>query len=136
MTIKKSVRLVDETIKLCHELSLTNDVNWSGSLNAMAQQYNLFVADCLPALSDAETMAFRCAFNGYLPHQDITQELRLLSWHISESYQYDSQVNDLFTDEEIGPFIDRVRAWSNAEKLAVIHMAKSFWRTGPVVDSE
>lgn len=128
--IKKSVRLVDETIKLCNELTVSGgDVNWSGSINTMAEQYKILISEALPALTENQKMAFYCAFNGYMPHSDLQLEIKMLHWHISESYQYDIQVNDLLgSEQEAIEFFDTVKNWSESQKLAVIYMARAYLR--------
>jgi hypothetical protein len=134
MPIKKSVRLVNDTIKLCHELTLTGETNWSGSLNAMAEQYKLFVTECLPELCDAKKFVFYCAFNGYFPNPSIDEELQSLPWHISESYQYDEQVKMMLDKSgiDVHAFIEEIKAWSKPQKLAVIYMARAYWRQGQI----
>lgn len=129
MAIKKSVRLVDETIKLCHELTRQGDTNWSGAINTMAQQYKVFVDECLPSLTDDEKNVFYCAYNGYIPHPELDMEVAQLHWNVSEGYQYDEQIRDLLgAREQAIEFIDRVKSWSKVEKLAVIYMARAYWR--------
>lgn len=131
MAIKKSVRLVDETIKLCHELTKQGDTNWSGAINAMAQQYKILVDECLPKLSNDEKTAFYCAYNGYTPHPELDMEINQLHWNISEGYQYDEQIRDLLgTKEQAVEFIERIQSWTKPEKLAVIYMARAYWRQG------
>lgn len=130
--IKKSVRLTGNTVKLCHELTVTGDVNFSGSLNAMAEQYKMLITDNMPALSDNEKTAFYCAFNGYMPNPDLEQELKLLSWHISQGYQYDEQIRDLLTEQQAIDLIERCKSWSTSEKLAVIYSSRAYWRQGPI----
>lgn len=136
MPIKKSVRLSDTTIKTCHDLTIADGINWSGSINAMAEQYQIFLTDCLPELSDYEKKAFYCVYNGYLPHPDINEEMHGLHWAISEGYHYDEQVRDfLGTEEQAGLFVERIKNWSRSEKLAVIYMAKAYWRQGPICEN-
>ncbi|MFV0576102.1 MAG: hypothetical protein ACK5NC_11915 [Vibrio sp.] len=132
--IKKSVRLVDETIKLCHELTVSGDVNWSGAINTMAEQYKILINESLPELTGNQKHAFYCVFNGYIPHPSIEQEIQSLYWHLSEGYQYDEQVRDLLgAEEEAISFINTVKGWSKSQKLAVIYMARAYWRQGPIV---
>lgn len=133
MAVKKSVRLVDDTIKLCHELTQAGDTNWSSSVNTMAEQYKMFVTECLPPLCETKKFAFYCAFNGYIPHPKIEQEIKSLPWNISESYQYDEQVR-LALDKsniDVPSFIEEIKNWSTPQKLAVIYMARAYWRQGP-----
>ena len=140
MAIKKSVRLVDDTIKLCHELTNyheTSDINWSGSLNAMAEQYKVFADDCLPDLTNNQLNAFYCIYNGYIAPPKMQQEIDMLPWNISEGYQYDEQVRDLLGSEQNAlAFIEQVKKWSKSQKLAVIYKVRAFWRQGQVAESE
>lgn len=134
MAIKKSVRLVDETCKLLHELTITGETNWSGSINQMAEQYKTLISDNMPELSKNEKTALYCSYNGYMPHPDIQQEIDLLPWHIDQSYQYDTQVTDLLgTKEEALKFINKIKSWSKSQKLSAIYMARAYWRQGPIV---
>lgn len=130
--IKKSVRLTGNTVKLCHELTVAGDANFSGSLNAMAEQYKMLIADNMPTLSENEKTAFYCAFNGYMPNPDLEQELKLLSWHISEGYQFDEQIRDLLTEQQAADLIERCKSWSVSEKLAVIYSSRAYWRQGQI----
>ncbi|MBB1371966.1 hypothetical protein [Pseudoalteromonas sp. SR45-4] len=139
MPIKKSVRLVDCTIKLCNELTTPSEaregVNWSGSLNAMAEQYKIFATEALPELTDNQRAAFHCAYNGYIAPPNLEQEIDMLPWNIEQGYQYDSQIRDLLGSEEVAvTFISEIKEWSKAQKLAVIYMARAYWRQGPIVE--
>lgn len=131
MPIKKSVRLSDQTMAVCHNLTLTGDVNWSGSINDMTAHFELFINDNTPELTDSEWNVFYCAYNGYMPSQDQEREARMLSWHISEGYQYDEQIREFIGSEAAAvALIDRVKSWSLSQQLAVIYKAKAFWRKG------
>jgi hypothetical protein len=133
MAIKKSVRLTDKTCELLHKLTLKGETNWSGSINAMADQYRIFVNDNLPTLSDNEWAALYCTYNGYIPHPDIKQEIASLHWHISEGYQYDEQIRELIGSEENAVrLIERIKSWTNSQKLAVIFKARAYWRKDSV----
>ncbi len=134
MAIKKSVRLVDDTIRLCYELSdVRSEVNWSGSINAMAEQYKIFADGCTPDMTENQWHALYCVYNGYMPHPSIREEARLLPWHVSEGYQYDEQVKEfLGSKEQAIQFLEQVQNWSIVQRLAVIYKTKAFWRKGPV----
>lgn len=130
-SIKKSVRLSEETASILHKLTISGETNWSGSINAMAEQYKIFAEENLPTLSDKQKLAFYCAYNGYMPHPNISEEIKMLSWNISEGYQYDEQIRDaLGSSDNASEFINIVNGWSDSQKLAVIFMARSFWRSG------
>jgi hypothetical protein len=130
--IKKSVRLSAKAAKLFHELTIIGETNFSGSINAMAEQYQLFIADNMPELSENEKTAFYCAFNGYMPNPDIQQELKLLAWHISEGYQYDEQIRELLTEQQAIDLIEKAKSWTASQKLAVIYSSRAYWRQGPI----
>lgn len=135
MAIKKSVRLTDPTIKTLQPLSDVHGagMNWSGSINAMAEQFALFLDELTPAFTDNQWKAIYCCFNGYAPHPDIKQELATLPWHIDQGYQYDEQVRGFIGDEPVA-FIEAIKALTPAQCLAVIYKANAFWRNGPVAD--
>lgn len=133
MAIKKSVRLVDATIEQCRiisrvSLNSTEDaINWSGSLNAIADEYSIIMQENKPQLTDNEWKALQCVYNGYLPSEDAQREARLLSWHVSEGYQYDSQVQQLLEKDKVIEFIERIKNWSLTVQLSAIYHAKKFW---------
>tara|TARA_R110002033_G_scaffold171199_1_gene218049 strand:+ start:20503 stop:20907 length:405 start_codon:yes stop_codon:yes gene_type:complete len=134
MPIKKSVRLVDETIEICHKLTLAGETNWSGSLNAMAEQYKLLIDDNMPEMLDNQWNALYCAFNGYIPHPSPEEEAKLLPWHISEGYQYDEQVRHFLGDEaQAVAFVEVLKLMSLSQRLSVIYKARAYWRNGPAV---
>lgn len=129
--IKKSVRLIDDTQATLKNLTVTPDTNWSGSINDMAAQYELFVNDNTPNLTNEEWHVFYCAYNGYMPSQDQEREARLLSWHVSEGYQYDEQIRGFLGNEDAAiALIERVKSWSLSQQLAVIYKAKAYWQKG------
>jgi hypothetical protein len=129
MPIKKSVRLVDETIATCRKLSPTPDINWSGSINNMSAQFNLFIADNTPELSEKEWTAIFWTYNSHSPHPDPLIEVNLLSWNLTEGYQYDEQVRILLnTEEKATALIEKVKDWTTSQRLAAIYHAKAFWR--------
>lgn len=137
MAIKKSVRLTDPTIQSLRPLSDVHGagMNWSGSINAMAEQFRLVMNELTPEFTENQWHAVHCAFNGYAPHPDINQEIAMLPWHISESYQHDEQVAEFIGDTSAAlRFIEQIKLLSPAQRLAVIYKANAFWRTGPVID--
>jgi hypothetical protein len=137
--VKKSLRLTVDTCKTLLAIKVNSDTgetNWSGSVNALANQFNILIDASLPELSENEKLAFAMAYNGRIPHQDIEQEAKMLHFNISEGWQYDEQIQALFSKEQALDFIERVRAWSLSEKIAVIHISKAYWATRPIIDDE
>jgi hypothetical protein len=133
MPVKKSVRLVDETIAIIANLSPGSETNWSRSINNMAEQFSLMINDNTPELTENEWNAFYCSQNGYMPHPEVQEEAKMLSWHISEGYQYDEQVRGFIgTEEQAIALIERIKSWSLSQRLAVIYKAKAFWCKGKV----
>ena len=101
----------------------------------MAEQYKIFATEALPELADNQRAAFHCAYNGYIAPPNLEQEIDMLPWNIEQGYQYDSQIRDLLGSEEVAvTFISEIKEWSKAQKLAVIYMARAYWRQGPIVE--
>lgn len=138
MAIKKSVRLTDPTIESLRPFSdaAGEGMNWSGSINSMAEHLRIFVDALTPELTQSQWNALYSAYNGYMPHPDPKEEARLLTWHIKEGYQYDSQIAEFLGSEaDAQAFFSKLDDFSLLQRLCVIYKAKSFWRTGPVTDS-
>jgi len=138
MAIKKSVRLTDPTIEALRPFSdvAGEGMNWSGSINSMAEHVSIIVNELTPELSANQWNALYCCYNGYMPHPDPKEEARLLAWHVSEGYQYDAQVTEfLGSNADAITFIEQLKGYSLAQRLCIIYKAKQFWRKGPVVDS-
>lgn len=138
MAIKKSVRLTDPTIEALRPFSdvAGEGMNWSGSINSMAEYVSIIVSELTPELSGDQWNALYCCYNGYMPHPDPKEEARLLSWHVSEGYQHDAQVTEfLGAKADAVVFIEQLRGYSLAQRLCIIYKAKAFWRKGPVVDA-
>lgn len=129
MAIKKSVRLVDETVNLCNAVSHDGEENWSGGINKIAERYGIFVEKCLPELSQFEKLAICQSYNGHAPHGDLRTELRMMDWHLSESVTHDGSVAEMIDKSEAGrdEFLAKAKAWTLPERLAVFHMAYAFW---------
>lgn len=139
MAIKKSVRLVDESIKTCRELSHEGDINWSGSINNACERYQLFVKYCMPELSQAEKNAIAQAYNGHWFDRNIDQEAQLMHWQIGEAIQYDQNVVENLAAKDIDPenFLKKIKSWTNAERLAVIAFVNQFWNgSKPIVNED
>ncbi|MBB1438389.1 hypothetical protein [Shewanella sp. SG41-4] len=133
MPVKKSVRLVDDTIRTCNNLTQSGDVNWSGSLNAMSEQFNILIEENTPFFRPEQWTVFYCAYNGLISHPDIREEAKQLHWNISEGYQYDGQIRELLGDEQQAlAFIEVIKLMSLSERIAIIYKAKSYWRQGLV----
>lgn len=138
MAIKKSVRLTDATIGSLRPFSdvAGEGMNWSGSINSMAEHLRIFVDALTPELTQNQWNALYCCYNGYIPHPDPKEEARLLAWHIQEGYRYDGQVRDFLGDEEAGvAFFSKIESFSLEERLCLIYKAKAYWRNGPLVDA-
>lgn len=133
--VKKSVRLVDETIELCGVLSRGSEVNYSGSINGMAQRYNVLIKAAMPDLSEGERLAICTAFNGYALADDVNQDIAGLDWHISESMQYDGNFNDILAHHKIDAeeLKAKIRGCNAAQRLAIIDMTQRFWNVGQKV---
>ncbi|WP_172565570.1 hypothetical protein [Vibrio navarrensis] len=132
--VKKSVRLVDNTAAVCRVISRVSrhsgddEVNWSGSLNAMAEEYALIMQENKPELTEGQWNALYSVYNGYMPSEDAQREARLLSWHISEGYQYDQTVREfLGTVEEATAFIEEIKSWPLTKQFSAIYHAKKYW---------
>jgi len=139
MAVKKSVRIADEALKTMAALPtmMSPVANYSGAINSMAECFALAVESCQPEMTDGQRMALACCYNGYAPTESLQQELRLLPWHVSEGYQYDEQVADLLGSQETASeFIEMVKAWSDAEKLAAIYFARKFWSDRKPAESD
>lgn len=138
MSQKKSVFLKDLTLDICHAMSEqgAGKSNFSGSINAVFEQFSIFVDDNLPELTERQWNAFYCAFNGRLCHQSILEECKILHFTLDQNYQYDSQVQDFLGDKEQAvEFISSVNEWPVSTKLAVIYKARSYWRGKRLVDA-
>lgn len=135
--IKKSVRLTAPTIEALRPFSdaAGEGMNWSGSINAMAEHMKIFLDETTPHFTDKQWHAFYCMYNGYFPHPDIKEEARLLPWHVSEAWQYDEQVKE-FIGPDIAGFLAVVKLCSLTQRLCIIYKAKQYWRKNrPLVDS-
>lgn len=133
-SVKKSVRLIDQTINVCRVISRVSkvmpesEINWSGSLNSMAAEYALIMEENKPELTQDQWNALYSLYNGYMPSEDAQREARLLSWHISEGYQYDSSIAEMIgSEEQAVAFIEEVKGWSLTKQLSAIYFAKAFW---------
>jgi hypothetical protein len=129
MTIKKSIYLVDVTINECQSLSEHGNINWSSSINAIAERYKLFYNYCLPALCEAEKNAIAQAYNGRVWHEKIDQEIKIMHWQIADAIEHDSSVRELLESDNVdaNDFVERVKSFTNAERLAVIAFVNHFW---------
>lgn len=69
-----------------------------------------------------------CLYNGHIPSEDAQHEARLLSWHVSEGYQYDAQVTEfLGSEQDAISFIEDIKSWSLTKQLSAIYHAKKYW---------
>lgn len=133
MPIKKSVRLADHTIKLCNELTkqFHEKINWSGSINAMAEQYKVLVDDCLPHLTDDELKALCCVYDRHIPHPDLHKEISMMTWHVENGFKYNEKVRRFLDDDKVRlDFIEEITGWSTTERLAVLYKVNAFLRSG------
>ncbi len=139
MAIKKSVRLSDETEQLCKLMSVHGALNWSRSINTIADRYNVMIEKSLPELTENERLAICQAYNGYMKSDSIMHEVAGLEFTISEAYQYDENVKALLLGAKsasellagdgvaISELLEKVRGWSVVERIAVIDMTERFW---------
>ncbi len=135
-SVKKSVRLTAETVKTLRAVNKDPGMNWSGSINDLARNYRFFVEANLPELSDNELLAFQMTYNGYIPNPNIEEETRILPWNISEGWQYDEQIKNLFNEDEIADFLKKINGWGFSERLAVIYKAREFWAGKPISEED
>lgn len=140
-SLKKTIRLNDETIKACVGISpQSGSVNFAYSINTIAKQFMILIEDNTPKLPENVWNAFYCAYNGHFPLPNIIDEAANLHWHISEGYQYDDQIKDFIdNDENLSELIEKINSWSISEKIAVIFKAQSYWRnqnTSEISDNE
>lgn len=130
MAFKKSVRITDAAAAVMAPLIPAGSVgmNWSGSINAMAEQFSILIDELAPDFSEDEWKAIYCCYNGYFPHPDIKTEASTLHWRISEGYKYDEQVAYFLGSEEAAhDFVERLKGLSLAQRIAVIYRAREFW---------
>jgi len=103
--IKKSVRLVEKTQETLLAFMAGQDENWSGSINLVAQQFEIIAASMLPDLEESEKQCFYQAFKG-VNDRDFQRESEMLSWFVR-------------SNEKLAKKVD---GWSLVEKMAVVHM--------------
>lgn len=139
-SVKKSVRLVPETIEAIRQISNFGEINWSGSINDIASRYLFFVEKSLPELTENEKMALAAVFNGKLfDSKDLGREVQTLHFYIGASIENDGHfVEWLWRDSDLDleafiksdaaeQFYKRVTEWTIPERLAVIHYVTAFW---------
>lgn len=135
MSIKKNIRLIDHTQAICEQIArqynASEEINYSSAINQVFERYAIFVDDCLPKLKQSEKMALCQAYNGLLNRYDLQEELRIMSFNVSQAIEADSNVRDLIGDIEAQTkFNQKVRSWSSAQRIAVLHMIEDFWNSG------
>ncbi len=139
MGIKKSVHIADPSIPVLAAFSDAGNagMNWSGAINSMAEHMAVLMADLKPDLTENQWRALYCLYNGYVPHPKPQEEAKMLPWHIDQGYQYDEQVRGFLGDlDATKAFIRQVESMSIAQRIAMIHSAKLFWRKGPKADEQ
>lgn len=133
--VKKSVRLIEEAAKVCRSMLRKNaqgEMNWSGAINSALLEYSLMLEENKPELTANQWNALYCVYNGYEPSSDPRQEARLLSWHVSEGYQFDEQVRGFLGSEgNASEFINQIKDWSLSKQLSAIYHARKFWFDEP-----
>ncbi|WP_240472812.1 hypothetical protein [Salinivibrio socompensis] len=108
--------------------SACEGINFSGSINGMASEYAVIMEENKPELTEDQWNALYSVYNGYMPSEDANREARLLSWHVSEGYQYDDTVREfLGAKENAVDFINEIKGWSLTKQLSAIYHAKKFW---------
>lgn len=135
---KKSVRLSAESVAVIKEIS-QNEINYNGAINNIIERYKLVTAKSLPPLSEYERLAIAQAYNGHwVALEYIEREVDMLPWQLDQAIQYDGNVGELLdqggTDAQ--EFMQRVKAWGFAEKMAVLHNAVAFWSQGNLPEYE
>lgn len=121
-SVKKSVRLNTKTVNIIKALHRAGEVNWSGSINDIANRYSLLIEHLLPDMTDNEKAILATCYNGrYFGVNDIEREASIMHWLIKEA-------GDEFPDEaSLQAFFEKVKNWGVPERIAAIHFATSFW---------
>lgn len=132
MAYKKSVRITNEAAGILAAFSEGDEMNWSGSINSMAEQVGFMVAEIKLKLTKQEWSALHCCYNGYISHPNPVEESRLLPWHVDQGYRYDEQVRSFLGSEDAAmALVEKLEKMSLSERMMVVVAAKSFWRKGP-----
>lgn len=128
MSTKKSVRLSDDAVRLCHLIS-DHEVNFSRSINVMADRYKYIMEKSLPELSEGETLALCAMYNGHAYHDDTQVEVSAIGAMLHESFEYDPNIAEILNQYsvDVDAFAMRVLKFSAAEKVAILHMVQKFW---------
>ena len=126
MSIKKSVRITDSTVEVFRVLSYESDsINFSGSINRMAQEYELLVECCLPKLSSNEKSILMENYRDFIGTKNYKKETKMLHWNVSELLENDEKLKDLIGGEVLASqFIRKIKEWSTSQKLAAIYFAQ------------
>ena len=140
-SVKKSVRLNADTVEIIRETSQHSEVNWSGSINNIANRYSLLMQDLLPDMTEKEKMVLVAAYNGHaIDNTNIEREVKMFHWQIGEALKYDSNMAELLCDDadeainnevkngdRAKAFYTKVEGWSFSQRLAALHFATSYW---------
>ncbi|GIA91041.1 hypothetical protein VCSRO41_1798 [Vibrio cholerae] len=138
MAVKKSVRIVDSTVEVLKVLSDESEsINYSGAINRMAQEYELLVECCLPKLTISEKSILIETYRDHIGLKNSKKEIQMLHWNVSDCLENNEKLKDLIGGEEsVFTFVNKVKEWSNSQKLAAIYCAQKSLAEKEPVESE
>lgn len=114
MSLKKSIRLTDGTVRVCLDLAVDGEANFAQAVNSVFQQFLMFVDENLPDLTPEQWEFFYKMYSNYAPHPNIAEEARLLHWNVCNLESKDVAIAEM------------VEAWTLGQKLAVIYKTKAY----------
>jgi len=128
MSTKKSIRLADKTHALCvlSNTSKSVTINWSASINQIAERYDYMLSKALPGLSKGEKMAFCDMYNGHILNDNLDWELKTMDFRVSECIKY-QPFEHLLEDISVDDFYKKCKKFTMIEKLAILDMVQKFW---------
>lgn len=138
MSIKKSIWIGDEAEKTIKEHNFSGEINWSGTINELIKRYDYLIESNMPDLNEHEKNAMYEITNGRMSNDNLKVEVDSLRWSVSDGIEYNANFVHLLESGGVDPkdFLNKVKSWTDAERLAVIDACERFWNQGQKEDSD
>jgi len=139
MSLKKSVMLIDDTVQLCKEISVSNSPNFSSSLNSISEQYQVLITANYPKLTTSEeeffitlclfmkdkelrgvdtlvTYFFNLIKDVLISGSTVTDELKPLVKVVNTQFEK--------SNHDKSKTIEKIQNWNKSQLLSVLFVAK------------
>ena len=137
-SIKKTIRISAASVDVLRQID-GGIVNWASSVNSAVERYELLITNSMPNVKQHEEMVLNTIFKpASQPGLNIEDTINSFHATVRSALEEDREIAAVLADEGgmsveqflksdvFRVFMKKVKCWSFAEKMAILHQSSAY----------